>query len=238
MSLLSMFNNMEKTAQYPAMNHWERSAAANGMSVNQYMDKIAELQVARELELSRGSFNEQYALGYWDGMNKIASGNPLREGIPEIFIKIAQQARVNMVIDLIKVATGAEVAADVAEEIAKDPSWLSRMLSSAGRGISNAPKATWGGVKNFGARQLANLQRALNFGEASALSRGFRMLNSAESKLPPDSVINDFIQRAAAAPEASLAAANRSRLGAAGRLALESGLPLAGLAGTGAYLAS
>lgn len=111
MNLIDLYNQTQKTASvHREPDEWDREAAAYGMSTEDFMDKVAEIKVAEEAELIKVAeeskiLGEVMADGYFDAMNKYASANPVRDGVPEIFIKIAQCARAALINNLVAAVT-------------------------------------------------------------------------------------------------------------------------------------
>lgn len=91
-------------------NPWEQVASdfgfANG---DELMDKVASARVYRESNMVKMAnaqihFGECMGAGYWDALTKIASADPVRDGVPVEYIKIAQASRQGISDQLIKLA--------------------------------------------------------------------------------------------------------------------------------------
>lgn len=146
MSLYDLYDGMTKVASRNdhegyANDEWAQLAAENGMSKDEFMDKVAEQQALEEVELVKTAqeatyFGKCIGYGYMDTLTKVANASPVRDEIPEVHIKIAQQCLAGIVNHMVKAANTAEDANYVLEKQAGEK------LRHIGRGIAGMlPKA-------------------------------------------------------------------------------------------------
>lgn len=108
---------------------WEQAAAEFGFaSGDDLMDKVASARIHREDAMVKMAnaqihFGECMAAGYWDGLTKIAQADPVRDGIPIEYIKIAQASRQGLAQQLIKLASTGTAVAGVADDALKSGAW-------------------------------------------------------------------------------------------------------------------
>ena len=134
-NLDDLYNQMNKQASAPRQSsrqqdEWDRAAAQHGLSTEEYMDKVASLVVKREKELIKeAKASEQLgadmAAGYYDTLLKVAAAHPIRDGIPEQFIKVARRVRVSLIRSMIKVSNDQRRAENILNRI--DP-YLQRQI--------------------------------------------------------------------------------------------------------------
>lgn len=112
MNLIDLYNGMQKTASSVSRqpDEWDRVAASVGMSTEQYIEKTAEAVAYEEAELTKTAqesaiLGEAMSEGYWDALSKYASAHPVRDGVPEVFSKIASAAKQALTANLIAVST-------------------------------------------------------------------------------------------------------------------------------------
>jgi hypothetical protein len=113
-SLIDLFNGINKTAAEQQTNNrvpdeWDKLAAANGMTTDQLLEKVAEQTVQEEAALVKSAqvsyaMGDYMAAGYWDTMNKVANAHPVRDGVPEVYIKIARATKNRLSEELQKIA--------------------------------------------------------------------------------------------------------------------------------------
>lgn len=165
-SLVDLFNGMQKTASRRQPDAYDRAAAANGMTTEQYLDKVAEAHVAQEYTLVKSAqvsydLGQYMARGYWDTLSKVANSHPVRDGVPEIYIKIAQASKFGLTENLLKVALEAAPIEAAIANLPKAKGFLERLLGGAkstasdvgeffGKGVTSGREAITGeGVRNI-----------------------------------------------------------------------------------------
>lgn len=213
-SLVDLFNGMQKTASRRQPDAYDRAAAANGMTTEQYLDKVAEAHVAQEYTLVKSAqvsydLGQYMARGYWDTLSKVANSHPVRDGVPEIYINIAQASKFGLAKNLIKAAAGEQIL----QEAATNPGMFKKILES----ITGAGRGAWEATGGKGIRSVQ---------EALAKQREIGGIRDMQ-KMTGDIPVTD---------EALINVLSGSRNDALTQAALRLGLPAAGIgaAGTGA----
>lgn len=110
MSLYDLYEGMSKHADDHGLNvndEWAETAAQYGMTTEQLMDKLAEEQVREEVAMMKTAQEATYlgkcmGAGYFDALAKVASADPVRDGVPEIHIKVAQAGLEGLVHNMVK----------------------------------------------------------------------------------------------------------------------------------------
>lgn len=112
MSLLALYEGLEKNASRQGHNKndaWAEAAAQYGMTTDEFMDKLAEQQVRKEVEIVKQAreavwLGKCMGAGYVDTMYKLAAADPIRDEIPEIHIKIARASLIGLCEHMVKAA--------------------------------------------------------------------------------------------------------------------------------------
>ena len=187
-SLLDLYQGLNtqqtKVASDENLGEWEKLAAANNMTVEQAMEKVAESMVEEEAAMMKTA-GEAYmqglamAQGYWDTMSKVAAANPVRDGIPEIFSKIAQQSQVALVENFVKVG-GKE---DLVEAIVREPGlWnaIKQYAGQAGGAVAGGARRAW---EETGVKGVDALKRGLGgaYSDVATKTQGNRAKDLAEA---------------------------------------------------------
>ena len=127
MSLLNLYDSMEKTAAAQGLDvndEWSELAAQYGMTKEAFMDKLAEEQVAEEVELVKEAREATYlgkcmSYGYMDTLQKVAKSNAVVAGIPELFVKVASASLHGICSNMIKAANTPQRAQAIFNSLAK-----------------------------------------------------------------------------------------------------------------------
>lgn len=180
MSLLSLYENMEKTANrnnYNQNDEWAQAAAQYGLTVDEFMDKLAEQQVREEVEMTKQAQDATWlgkcmGSGYVDTIVKVACADPVRDEIPEIHIKVAQASLNGLLEHMVKsanVAAKAQMILDALKgagrsAMQKGDDMLFNLQARTGRGSRGRLVDEARGLTAEGGGMIDKLKSALGVG--------------------------------------------------------------------------